>query len=223
MQCCVNKVMNFQVPQNAGKLLSSCTIGGFSRRRQLQEVSYLVILCLVKFLFILFSLNFGFWCLPVECEQEITVQRAVKLSPGCCVLKMIVCDSLRLLCYVRIKESCQNEKKTDRDFDCSNPLSWPSTKMFLRLRPSVHRKSSVFWDISLYSLVKCNEYFLLDAWILLVSLVIYASTLKMEPLCFSDTSVDLHLTLSRVRGSVTNNNGFWIGLLDLLPLLYNYN
>jgi hypothetical protein len=29
--------------------------------------------------------------------------------------------------------------------------------------------------------------------------------------------------LSRVRGSVTNNNGLWIGWLDLLPLLYNYN
>jgi hypothetical protein len=27
------------------------------------------------------------------------------------------------------------------------------------------------------------------------------------------------LTLSRVRDSVTNSNGFWIGWLDLLPLL----
>jgi hypothetical protein len=28
----VNTVMNLQVPQNAGKFLSGCTIGGFSRR-----------------------------------------------------------------------------------------------------------------------------------------------------------------------------------------------
>jgi hypothetical protein len=27
-----------------------------------------------------------------------------------------------------------------------------------------------------------------------------------------------YIILSRVRGSVTNNNGFWIGWLDLLPL-----
>jgi hypothetical protein len=33
----VNTVMNLRVPQNAGKLLSSCTIGGFSRRAQLHE------------------------------------------------------------------------------------------------------------------------------------------------------------------------------------------
>jgi hypothetical protein len=33
----VNTVMNLQVPQNAGKYLSSCTIGGFSRRAKLQE------------------------------------------------------------------------------------------------------------------------------------------------------------------------------------------
>jgi hypothetical protein len=33
----MNTVMNFRVPQNAGKFLSSCTIGGFSRRAQLQE------------------------------------------------------------------------------------------------------------------------------------------------------------------------------------------
>jgi hypothetical protein len=31
----VNKAMNLRVPQNAGKFLSSCTIGGFSRRSQL--------------------------------------------------------------------------------------------------------------------------------------------------------------------------------------------
>jgi hypothetical protein len=31
--------MNSRVPQNAGKFLSSCTIGGFSRRAQLHEVS----------------------------------------------------------------------------------------------------------------------------------------------------------------------------------------
>ncbi|PNF30178.1 hypothetical protein B7P43_G18316 [Cryptotermes secundus] len=29
--------MNLQVPQNAGKFLSSCTIGGFSRQCQLHE------------------------------------------------------------------------------------------------------------------------------------------------------------------------------------------
>jgi hypothetical protein len=33
----VNTVMNLRVPQNAGKFLSSCTIGGFSRRAQLHE------------------------------------------------------------------------------------------------------------------------------------------------------------------------------------------
>jgi hypothetical protein len=31
----VNMVMNLQVPQNAGKFLSNCTTGGFSRRAQL--------------------------------------------------------------------------------------------------------------------------------------------------------------------------------------------
>jgi hypothetical protein len=31
----VNMVMNFQVPQNAGKFLSICTIGSFSRRTEL--------------------------------------------------------------------------------------------------------------------------------------------------------------------------------------------
>jgi hypothetical protein len=30
----VNRVMNLRVPQNAGKLLSSCTTGGVSRRPQ---------------------------------------------------------------------------------------------------------------------------------------------------------------------------------------------
>jgi hypothetical protein len=33
----VNMVMNFRVPQNAGKFLSGCTIGGSSRRRKLRE------------------------------------------------------------------------------------------------------------------------------------------------------------------------------------------
>jgi hypothetical protein len=33
----VNTVMNFRVPLNAGKFLSSCTIGGFSGRAQLHE------------------------------------------------------------------------------------------------------------------------------------------------------------------------------------------
>jgi hypothetical protein len=31
----VNTVMNLRVPQNSGKFLSSCTIGGFSRKAQL--------------------------------------------------------------------------------------------------------------------------------------------------------------------------------------------
>jgi hypothetical protein len=35
----VNAVMNFRIPQNAGNFLSSCTIGSFSRRAQLHEVS----------------------------------------------------------------------------------------------------------------------------------------------------------------------------------------
>jgi hypothetical protein len=33
----VNTVMNFRVPRNAWKFLSSCTTGGFSRRAQLYE------------------------------------------------------------------------------------------------------------------------------------------------------------------------------------------
>jgi hypothetical protein len=33
----VNTVMNFRVPQNAGKFLSNCIIGGFSRKAQLHE------------------------------------------------------------------------------------------------------------------------------------------------------------------------------------------
>jgi hypothetical protein len=33
----VNTAMNLRVPQNAGKFLSSCTIGSFSRRARLHE------------------------------------------------------------------------------------------------------------------------------------------------------------------------------------------
>jgi hypothetical protein len=33
----VNMVMNLRVPQNAGKFLSSCTNGSFSRRAQIRE------------------------------------------------------------------------------------------------------------------------------------------------------------------------------------------
>jgi hypothetical protein len=33
----LNAVMNFRVPENAGKFLSSCIIGSFSRRAQLHE------------------------------------------------------------------------------------------------------------------------------------------------------------------------------------------
>jgi hypothetical protein len=33
----VNTVMNLQVPSNAGKFLSSYTVGSFSRRAQLHE------------------------------------------------------------------------------------------------------------------------------------------------------------------------------------------
>jgi hypothetical protein len=36
----VNTVTNLRVPYNAGKFLSSCTTGGFSRRCQLRTVSY---------------------------------------------------------------------------------------------------------------------------------------------------------------------------------------
>jgi hypothetical protein len=35
----VNTVMNLRVPENDGKFLSICTIGGFSRWAQLHEVS----------------------------------------------------------------------------------------------------------------------------------------------------------------------------------------
>jgi hypothetical protein len=34
----VNMVMNFQVPQNAGKFMSSCITGGFPRRAQLHKI-----------------------------------------------------------------------------------------------------------------------------------------------------------------------------------------
>jgi hypothetical protein len=33
----VNTVMNFRVPKNVGKFLSSCTTGGFSRRAQFNK------------------------------------------------------------------------------------------------------------------------------------------------------------------------------------------
>jgi hypothetical protein len=33
----VNTVMNLGVPENAGKFLSDCTIGSFSRRAQLRK------------------------------------------------------------------------------------------------------------------------------------------------------------------------------------------
>jgi hypothetical protein len=33
----VNTVMNLLIPKNAGKFLSGCTIGGFSRRARLHE------------------------------------------------------------------------------------------------------------------------------------------------------------------------------------------
>jgi hypothetical protein len=39
----VNMVMNLRVPQNAGKLLNSCTTGVFSRRAEFHEVSYKLI------------------------------------------------------------------------------------------------------------------------------------------------------------------------------------
>jgi hypothetical protein len=35
----VNTVMNLRVPKNVGKFLSTCSIGGFSRRAQLHIVS----------------------------------------------------------------------------------------------------------------------------------------------------------------------------------------
>jgi hypothetical protein len=39
MRALVNTVMNLRVPENSGKFLSSYTIGGFSRRAQLHEVT----------------------------------------------------------------------------------------------------------------------------------------------------------------------------------------
>jgi hypothetical protein len=35
----VNMIINFSIPQNIWKFLSSCTTGGFSKRAQLHEVS----------------------------------------------------------------------------------------------------------------------------------------------------------------------------------------
>jgi hypothetical protein len=43
----VNTVMNPQVPQKFGKFFSNCTIGGFSRRAQLHEVSYFAIMIII--------------------------------------------------------------------------------------------------------------------------------------------------------------------------------
>jgi hypothetical protein len=40
----VNTVMNLRFPQNVGKFLSSFTTGGFSRRSQAYESSYIKIL-----------------------------------------------------------------------------------------------------------------------------------------------------------------------------------
>jgi hypothetical protein len=37
------------------------------------------------------------------------------------------------------------------------------------------------------------------------------------------TSTANYIHWSHIGVSVTNNNGFWIQLLDLLELLYNYN
>jgi hypothetical protein len=37
LRALIKSVMNLRVPQNAGKFLNSCTIGGFSRRTQLHE------------------------------------------------------------------------------------------------------------------------------------------------------------------------------------------
>jgi hypothetical protein len=37
LRALLNTVMNLRVPLNAGKFLSSCTIGDFSRRAQLHE------------------------------------------------------------------------------------------------------------------------------------------------------------------------------------------
>jgi hypothetical protein len=39
----LNRVINFQVPYNVGKFLSSCATGGFLRRAQLHSVSKLVL------------------------------------------------------------------------------------------------------------------------------------------------------------------------------------
>jgi hypothetical protein len=36
-RACVNTVLNLRVPQNAGKFLSGCTIGGSSKRAQLRK------------------------------------------------------------------------------------------------------------------------------------------------------------------------------------------
>jgi hypothetical protein len=38
----VNTVMNFRVPQNVGKFLSSCATGGFSRMAQFHVIGWLV-------------------------------------------------------------------------------------------------------------------------------------------------------------------------------------
>jgi hypothetical protein len=46
----VNRVMNLRVPYNAGKFLSGCTIGTFSRRAQTSNLhNYIMIICLPRF------------------------------------------------------------------------------------------------------------------------------------------------------------------------------
>jgi hypothetical protein len=47
----VNTVMNLLVLQNFGKFLSSCATGGFSRRAQLQGVSYLAKIQSIRLVF----------------------------------------------------------------------------------------------------------------------------------------------------------------------------
>jgi hypothetical protein len=57
-----NTVMNLRVPQNAGKFLSSCTVGSLSRRAQLHEsihvTSVYIIIILIMIILSLFNCSY---------------------------------------------------------------------------------------------------------------------------------------------------------------------
>jgi hypothetical protein len=72
----VNTVMNLRVPQNAGKFLSGCTIGGFSRRTQLRKMMMMII--------IIITITTIFWDItlysPLKVKQSICFHAGILLG-----------------------------------------------------------------------------------------------------------------------------------------------